>query len=86
MPKEINQDKFVQVGRYKVKVVRDSCIGAASCIALSPKVFELDGEKKAVILNGASDTEENVLLAAQSCPTMAIIVIDAETGAQVWPN
>ena len=80
------QDKEVQIGKYKIKVVRDLCIGAASCIAFSPTVFELDEEKKAVILEGADDTEDNLTLAAQSCPTKAIIITDAETGEQVWPN
>jgi ferredoxin len=80
------QGKEVQIGKYKVKVVRDLCIGAASCLAFSPTVFELDADKKAVILEGADDTEDNLMLAAQSCPTKAIILVDAETGEQVWPN
>lgn len=86
MATQLTEDKIVQIGKYKVKVVRDACIGAASCIAFSPTVFELDGEKKAVILDGATDEPENVLLAAQSCPTQAIVVTDSETGEQVWPK
>jgi ferredoxin len=78
------EDKEVQIGKYKVKVIRSLCIGAASCIAVSPSIFELDGENKAVILNG-QDTPENILMAAQSCPTKAIIVVDTETNTQVWP-
>jgi ferredoxin len=80
------QDKIVEIGKYKVQVIRDLCIGAASCIAFSPSVFELDGEQKAIILDAAMDTEENLLLAAQSCPTKAIIITDKDTGEQVWPN
>ena len=83
---ENNQDKEVQVGKYKVTVIRDLCIGAASCVAFSPTVFDLDGEKKAVIIDGADDTPDNIMMAAQSCPTKAIVVIDTETGEQVWPN
>jgi ferredoxin len=79
-------DKIVQVGKYKVQVLRDLCIGAASCVAFSPTTFELDGEKKAIILDGAADTADNVMMAAQSCPTKAIVVIDTETGEQVWPQ
>lgn len=78
------QDKIVQIGKYKVQVVRDLCIGAASCVAFSPDTFELDDEKKAVINEGSSD-EENLMMAAQSCPTKAIILEDTETGEQVWP-
>jgi ferredoxin len=71
---------------YTVKVIRDKCIGAASCVAVSPATFKLDEENIAVILGQKVDTDENVLLAAQSCPTAAIIVIDDETGEQVWPK
>lgn len=78
-------DKIIQVGKYKVQVVRDLCIGAASCVAFSPDTFELDDEKKAVI-NEQSQDEENIMMAAQSCPTKAIIVEDTETGEQVWPS
>ncbi len=78
-------DEVVKVGKYNVKVDRGLCIGAASCVGVSPAVFEVDGEKKAVIVEGANDAEENILLAAQSCPTKAIIIADAKTGQQVWP-
>jgi len=81
----MSEDKVVQVGKYKVTVSRKLCIGAASCVAVSPNVFELDGESKAVIKDGANDTPENILMAAQSCPTKAITVVDTETGQQVWP-
>ena len=83
---ENSQDKIVQIGTYKVQVVRDLCIGAASCVAFSPDTFELDGEKKAIIKESSQDTIDNLLLAAQSCPTKAIILVDTETGEQVWPS
>jgi len=38
------QDKEVVIGDIKVKVIRESCIGAASCVAMAPNVFELDTE------------------------------------------
>ena len=79
------QDKTVQIGKYQVKVVRDLCIGAASCIAVSPDTFLLDDANKAVIKEDSQDVPENILMAAQSCPTSAIIVTDTETGQQVWP-
>jgi ferredoxin len=78
------EDKEIQVGKYKIKVIRDLCIGAASCVAISPNIFKLDDENKAVILNN-QDIPENILMAAQSCPTKAIVIIDTETNTQVWP-
>lgn len=71
--------------KYKVEVLRDKCIGAASCIAIAPKVFKLDDEQKAVIIS-EDELDDIKLLAAQSCPTAAIVVTDMETGEQVWPK
>lgn len=79
-------DTIVQVGKYKLQILRDTCIGAASCVAFSPTTFELDGQKKAKFVNAPSDSPENILMAAQGCPTKAIIVFDAETGEKVWPK
>ena len=80
------EDKIVQIGKYKIQVVRDLCIGASSCVAVSPATFQLDNEKKAVVQEVGQDVPENILLAAQSCPTKAIVIVDAETGKQVWPE
>lgn len=70
---------------YKVTVLRNKCIGAASCVAIAPKVFQLDKENKAVVISQDGNSDDDKLLAAQSCPTGAIVVIDEETGEQIWP-
>lgn len=74
-----------QVGKYEVKVIREKCISAASCVAIAPGVFELDEEQIARVISQDGDDDATKLLAAQSCPTMAIVVTDTETGKQVWP-
>lgn len=68
----------------KIFIDRDLCIGAASCIAIAPDVFELDNENKAVVKNPTGADDETLLLAAQSCPTKAIILYD-EQGNQIYP-
>lgn len=78
------EDKEIQIGKYKIKVIKSLCIGAATCVAISPNIFKLDSENKAVILEG-QDSPENILMAAQSCPTKAIIIIDTQTNTQIWP-
>ncbi len=83
-PQQPTADKEVQIGKYKIKVIRSLCIGAASCVAVSPNIFKLDSENKAIILQG-DDALENILMAAQSCPTKAIVIFDTETNTQVWP-
>lgn len=74
------------MGKYKVSVIRGKCIGAASCVAIAPKVFQLDKESKAAVISQDGNTDDEKLLAAQSCPTGAIVVIDEETGKQIWPK
>lgn len=82
-------------------VDRDLCIGAASCIVIYPEVFALDDENKAVILQKgdvrtsektdvdllevSAVDDDTLLLAAQSCPTLAIFLYD-EQGTQVFPE
>lgn len=81
----------------RVRVDRELCIGAASCIALLPEVFELDEEGKALIkaLDGSKTSEwtdysklsveaQLILEAARSCPTNAIIIED-DDGKQIYP-
>ncbi|MEI8232305.1 MAG: ferredoxin [bacterium] len=72
-----------QVGKYTVKVIQSKCIAAASCIAISPTLFKLNEENLVEIIEGGIDTEENILLSAQSCPTAAIEIYEGE--ARVWP-
>lgn len=71
---------------YSSKVLRDKCIGAASCVAVAPKTFKLDDQNKAVVIRqtGDPDTDDAILLAAQSCPTAAIEVFDKD-GKKIWP-
>lgn len=71
--------------KYTVKVDRAKCIGAASCVAIAAKTFKLDAEQKAVVITQDGDNDDDKLLAAQSCPTGAIIVVD-EKGNQIWPR
>lgn len=74
--------KPIKIG--KIVVDRNLCIGAASCVAIAPGVFELDQENKAVVFNDRGADDETILLAAQSCPTRAIILFDDE-GNQIYP-
>ncbi len=72
----VPEKKIRKVG--KIVVDRNLCIGAASCIGVAPGVFELDGENKAVVYNDKGADDATILLAAQSCPTRAILVFDEE--------
>lgn len=71
--------------KYKITIDRNLCIGAASCVALAMKTFALDEENKAIVIEGEGDPPDAIKLAAESCPTKAIILIDEETGDQEYP-
>lgn len=81
-PTEDKQPKPLKIG--KVVVDRDLCIGAAPCVTVAPAVFQLDEENKAVVIDEKGADDETLLLAAQSCPTQAIILYD-EDGNQIYP-
>ncbi|MFH1244234.1 MAG: zinc-ribbon domain containing protein [bacterium] len=71
------------IGKYKIVVVQPKCIAAASCIAISPSLFRLNEENLAEMIEGGSDELDNIMLAAQSCPTGAIEIYEGE--ARAWP-
>lgn len=68
-----------------IEVDRPLCIGAASCMALAPETFELDAEAKAVVINPKGNSNQDTLLAAQSCPVKAIILKD-KNHKIIWPQ
>lgn len=68
-----------------MRIDRDLCIGAATCIALAPKAWALDDEAKAIILDTCEEESDEALIeAAKSCPVMAIFITD-ENGKQIFP-
>lgn len=68
-----------------MRIDRDLCIGAATCVALAPKAWALDDEAKAIILDTTEEESDQALLdAAKGCPVMAIFITD-ETGKQIYP-
>ncbi len=70
----------------KIVVDRKACIGAATCVVVSPDGFELDGENIAVVKAGAqSRSDDELLMAAQSCPTAAISLYD-DQGNKIFPK
>ncbi len=87
--------------KYRIVVDPDLCIGAASCVTVDPSVFELNDENKAVLRDPSAPEDASrpyertieldeaekdaLILAAQSCPTLAIAIYD-ESGTQVFPE
>lgn len=68
----------------RIEIKRDICIGAATCSAIAPDVFELDSELKATVKDPKGADDATILEAAQSCPTLAIYIYD-DAGKQIFP-
>lgn len=68
----------------RIEIKRDLCIGAATCVAIAPDVFELDDEMKAVIKSPTGNDNATIIEAARSCPTLAIFIYD-DAGKQIFP-
>lgn len=88
------------MSKIRIKVDEDLCIGAASCVTIAPETFQLNAQNKAEVydhgqapegptyerwLEVTDEEKENLLLAAQSCPTLAIFIFD-EQGGQLFPE
>jgi ferredoxin/uncharacterized protein YuzE len=95
MPSERQATAEETEGGMKVEVDADKCLGFGSCVIVSPDVFRLDerpgkgvfrSQAKLDVLDEAGGKDfENLLIAAQSCPTQAITIIDRKTGKRIYP-
>lgn len=75
--------------RFRIIVEPSLCMAFGSCEILAPNVFHVETNKiinpKAVVVSETGDNFESILDAAQTCPTKAIIIIDRDTGKQIFP-
>ncbi len=74
----------VKKGDIEIKIIREKCIGAATCIVYAPSTFDLDKANIAIIKNEEWDRLEKIIAAAQSCPTVAIEVY--QKGKKLYPT
>jgi ferredoxin len=66
---------------YVPVVDPDGCSAHGDCVEVAPAVFRL--EETAVVIG--SGPEHLILEAAESCPAVAISVIDRDSGEAVFP-
>lgn len=75
-----------------VRVDEGICIANGVCVELAPKVFQLKKQDTpsllaplAYVVDPSAASNDEILQAAQMCPTGAIIIEDAETGERIHP-
>ncbi len=77
------QTQIVKKSDIEIRILRDVCIGAATCVVYAPSTFDLDETGIAVVKRGEWDKLEKIIAAAQSCPVVAIEVY--KKGKKVYP-
>ncbi len=95
LPSERQSSAEEREGGLKVEVDADRCLGFGSCVIVSPDVFRLDERpgkdvfrsraKLDVLDEGGGKSFDNLMMAAQSCPTQAISIYDRKTGKRIYP-
>jgi len=68
-----------------VTVNKPRCISSGDCVEVAPGVFQLDEEGKSEVYNATGASDDSIIAAARSCPVKAIIVVDQESGTQLFP-
>ena len=75
--------------RFHILIEPSLCLAFGGCESIAPKVFVVDKNKhinpKARVESETADTLDRIIMAAQACPTKAIMIIDRYTGHQIYP-
>ena len=79
-----DQQPLSPLNRIRIEVDRDLCIGSGDCVASAPKVFELDDEGKAIVLDPDGAPTDDVVEAAMNCPVTAIFVVGED--GEIYPS
>lgn len=69
----------------RIEVDRDLCIAAVSCIAVAETALRLDDENKVIVTDANAVDDETLRMAAESCPTKAILLYD-KSGTRIFPK
>ena len=60
----------------EIQIDRETCMGSGNCSFWAPGVFELDDDGISTVLDVDGESKEKIVLAAQGCPTQAIVVLE----------
>jgi ferredoxin len=95
MPSERVADTNETESDIRVEVDPDKCLGFGSCVIVSPDVFRLDERPGKGVFRSSAKLDvldqtggkdfDNLLTAAQSCPTQAITIVNRKTGKRIYP-
>ena len=95
MPSERQASADEHDGGWKVNVDADKCLGFGSCVIVSPDIYRLDERPGKGVFRSTAKLDvldetggrdfDRLQMAAQSCPTQAISIVDRKTGRRIYP-
>jgi len=68
----------------RIRIDREKCVSSGNCVVTAPTAFLLDSEQKARLVDPDSVDDDTLILAAEMCPTEAI-VLESDNGEQLYP-
>jgi len=75
-----------EVGKLKILIDREECIGDAACEAEAPETFYMDDDAKACVRPEVGDDAESIVAAAEACPVDCIKIVDSEANKTLYPE
>ena len=85
LPDEISQGITSEGEIRRIVVDRSACIGARPCVVAAEKLFQIDEENLAYVVDPDSVDQDTVRVAAESCPVLAILLYDKD-GNKIFPQ
>lgn len=74
------------MAKLKTTINKAKCIASEDCMQTAPGVFQMAEDEKAEVYNQTGAPDNVILAAARACPAKAIVVVDEETGTQLFPT
>ena len=69
--------------RPMAQIDERACAAHGDCLDVAPNAFALSDDDVAIAIGSAP--EDVLVRAAEACPSVAISVVDADTGEQLYP-
>ena len=85
LPDDISEGTKPTGAIRRIVVDRAKCIAARSCVAVAPGVFQMDDGNLAYVTDPSSTDDDTILMAAQSCPVLAVLLYD-EDNKVIFPE
>jgi len=73
------------MAKLNTTVNKSKCIASGECVEMAPGVFQLDDAEKSEVYNQTGAPDSVIIAAARACPAKAIVVVDEESGTQLFP-